>query len=253
MLFLFIFPYTILTLKLLVCFLAIQYSKRYLLYRLARREMAVEELQIIRLKKDFNKDGFRKILFILGVLIAAVVLLIATSLYLLLNVPAPVKFSTDNEWRIVKPVPVEKPYLAQSDLVQWVSDVLPKLFNYDFINYKSELQKNEQYFTGNGWKKFLGVLNTYAAYTLVDSAKLFITSNADGAPFVVNQGLLGGRYSWWMQMPVKINYSAGQIQTLDLQVLVVRVSTLDNLYGVEIENMLVLEKGKPVESQVVSQ
>lgn len=214
--------------------------------------MAVEESQVICLRRDFNRDGFRKILFILGVFIVVIILLTATSIYLLLDKPAPVKFSTDNEWRIVKPVPVEQPYLAQSDLIQWVSSALPGLFNYDFINYKDELQKNEHYFTENGWKKFLALLNGYAAYTKVANAKLFINGSAEGAPFILNQGLLEGRYSWWVQMPVNINYSGGYSQALDLQVLVVRVSTLDNLYGVAIENILIPNGEKSVESKVLS-
>jgi intracellular multiplication protein IcmL len=113
------------------------------------------------------------------------------------------------------------------------------------------LQSNQHYFTENGWKKFLVLLNDYAAYTAVTNAKLFVTSDPIGAPFILNQGLLNGKYSWWVQIPVNINYSNGYAQALDLQVLVVRVPTLNNLYGVAIENMIVANK-KPVETKVMS-
>jgi intracellular multiplication protein IcmL len=201
--------------------------------------MADEEQQTIRLRKDFYRDGFRKILFILGLFLIVIVLLIATAIYLFLDRPPPVEFSTDNEWRILLPVPLDKPYLPQADLIQWVSTVIPKLFNYDFISYKLQLEQNEQYFTENGWKTFLNLLNNYAAYTAVTSKKLFITTIPLGAPFVLNQGLLERKYSWWVQMPLNINYSNGFLQPLDLQVLVVRISTLNNLYGVAIDNILV--------------
>ncbi len=210
--------------------------------------MAVEELQTIYLRKDFNRDGFRKILFILGIFIVVILVLVATSIYLFLDKPAPVRFATDNEWRIVLPVPVDKPYLAQSDLIQWVSSALPGLFNYDFLNYKIQLQKNEHYFTENGWKIFLTMLSGYADYKAIQNAKLFITGVPTGAPFILNQGLLERKYSWWVQMPVNINYSGGYVQPLELQVLVVRVSTLNNLYGVAIDNILVAN-GKPAESK----
>ncbi len=210
--------------------------------------MAEEELQTVYLRKDFNRDGFRKILFIFGMLLVVIVILIATSIYLFLDKPAPVTFATDNEWRIVLPVPLDKPYLAQSDLIQWVSSALPGLFNYDFINYKIQLPKNEHYFTENGWKIFSTLLSGYADYTAIKNAKLFITGVPSGAPFILNQGLLERKYSWWVQMPVQINYSNGFVQALDLQVLVVRVSTLNNLYGVAIENILVAN-GKPAESK----
>ena len=65
--------------------------------------MADEEQQTIRLRKDFYRDGFRKILFILGLFLIVIVLLIATYLSFL-DRPPPVEFSTDNEWRILLPV-----------------------------------------------------------------------------------------------------------------------------------------------------
>lgn len=213
--------------------------------------MADDEQQTIYLRKDFYQDGFRKIFFILGMLIFTIVLLIATSVYLFLDKPPPVKFSTDNEWRILLPVPLDRPYLAQSDLIQWVSSVLPNLFNYDFVNYKVELQKNEHYFTENGWKAFLALLKSYADYTAITKSKLFVNGVPLGAPFILNQGLIERKYSWWVQMPVNINYSTRYTEALDLQVLVVRISTLNNLHGVAIDNIIVAN-GKPAESKGIS-
>ncbi len=207
--------------------------------------MIGEEQQTIYLRKDFNRDGFRKVLLILGVFILIIFALIATSIYLFFDKPPPIQFSTDNEWRIVPPVPLNQPYLSQPDLIQWVSTVVPGLFNYDFINYKGQLQKNEHYFTENGWKTFLTFLKGYADYAAVTNAKLFINGVPTGAPFILNQGLLDGKYSWWVQMPININYSGGYVQALDLQVLVVRMSTLNNLYGVSIDNVVAPSVEKP--------
>jgi hypothetical protein len=119
---------------------------------------------------------------------------------------------------------------------------VPTLFNYDFVNYKSELQDNAQYFTENGWKNFLELLNSSIPYVTIMSAKLFVNGTADGAPYVINEGLLAGRYSWWVQTSVNINYSSRYTQSLNLQVLVVRVPTLNNLYGVAIDNIISPDK-----------
>ncbi|MCE3238574.1 MAG: hypothetical protein K0R24_1555 [Gammaproteobacteria bacterium] len=202
---------------------------------------SVEGFQVVHLRSDFYCDGFRKILFALGIALLVTFLLIATVIYFLLDKPSPVNFSTDNEWRIVKPVPVDQPYLSTPDLIQWVSRV-PTLFNYDFVNYKSELQDNAQYFTENGWKKFLELLNSAIPYATIMNAKLFVNGTAEGAPYVINEGLLAGRYSWWVQTSVNINYSSRYTQSLNLQVLVVRVPTLNNLYGVAIDNIISPDK-----------
>lgn len=209
--------------------------------------MAEEELQIIRLRDDFYRDGFYKALAVLLALFAILFLLVMTSLYLFFTKPSPVGFSADNEWRILPPVPVNQPYLKAPDLIQWVANVMPTVFNYGYLNYAETLKGNAPYFTDNGWKKFLEFVNTYADYNSINSSKVFINATPSGAPFILNSGLLEGRYAWWVQIPLNIIYSgASQTKTVSVvfQVLVVRIPTINNLYGVAIENMVVPKSAK---------
>lgn len=203
--------------------------------------MAGEELQIVRLKDDFYRDGFYKALTALVIIGIAIASLIALCLYLYLAKPAPVYFIADNEWRIVSPVPLNKPYLKQADMVQWVSEVIPATLTYDFVYYTKQLKAASENFTPAGWQKMLLQLNSFFNPTTIQDSKIFVRSSPAGAPFVVTQGLLDGRYAWWVQIPIKFDYKvlgAGWRSTsFDLQVLVVRVSTYDNLNGVRIENV----------------
>lgn len=208
--------------------------------------MAGEEVQVVRLRNDFYRDGFYKVLLALAILIMAIVLLTLLSVYLFLFKPPPVNFKADNEWRLLPPVPLDQPYLTTPDLIQWVTEALPASFNYDFINYTSQLKDKAQYFTPNGWKKFLDQINTYANYNDIQTQKLFLNASAAGAPFVLNQGLLEGKYGWWVQMPIiirVISIDKNYPQHLVIQALVVRVPTLNNLDGVGIDNIIV-SKGK---------
>lgn len=204
--------------------------------------MAGEELQVVRLRDDFYRDGFYKVLIALVTMMTAIGFLIALSLYLYLAKPAPVNFSADNEWRLLPPIPVDQVYLNPADLVQWVSETLPSAFTFDFVNYTRQLKEKAQYFTPNGWKKYLDHVNVYANYNSIDKAKQFLNSNPTGAPTITNQGLLNGRYAWWVQMPMDLNYITAERKytvSIVLQVLVVRVPTLNNLYGVGIDNMVI--------------
>ena len=81
--------------------------------------MAEEELQLVNLRDDFYRDGFYKALTAFVVLLVAILLLIAAVLYLQLSKPAPVFFSTGDEYRTVAPVPVNQSYLTLPDLLQW--------------------------------------------------------------------------------------------------------------------------------------
>jgi intracellular multiplication protein IcmL len=206
--------------------------------------MAVEELEIIRLKNDFYKDGFYKVLIAFGLILLAILASISVSLYLFFSKPKPVVFSVDSEWRVLPPVPVDQPYVRTPDLLQWVSEVLSSAFTYDFVHYQDQLKNQARYFTDNGWKAYLGHLNEYANATTIQNSTLFISSSAGGAPFIVNQGLLQGRYSWWVQMPINLSYSGGSLQPLTIQVLVVRVPTLNNLSGMAIDNMIITRNGR---------
>jgi hypothetical protein len=86
-------------------------------------------------------------------------------------------------------------------------------------------------------------LNIYANYNNVQSGKLFVRASPSGAPSLVNEGLLSGRYAWLVTMPITVSYSGYKPpgpRDLQLQVTVVRVSTLNNLTGVGIDNVVVV-------------
>lgn len=197
----------------------------------------------MELQDDYYRDSFGKVVLIIVGIVFGIVLLALLSLYLYLDKPKPITFVVDNEWRVQPPVPLDQPYLSEPDLLQWASDVLPKAFNYDFNHYNDQLKFASQYFTADGWKIFLNQLNIYANYNTVQTNKLFINAKPAAAPYLLNKGLLSGRFGWWIQMPIVLKY-AGLNPTPDknltLQLLVVRVSTLNNLMGVGIDNVLVV-------------
>lgn len=209
---------------------------------------AGDELQLVTLRDDFYRDGYYKALIAVGIMLVAIALLASVSLYLQLSKPAPVVFATGDEFRTLIPVPVNKTYVSAPDLIQWVSDVLPKSFKFDFINYNLQLKNVSQYFTVNGWKTYLDLVKIYADYNVVTAGKLFISAIPAGAPFILNQGLLPeGVYGWLVQMPITLSsrsVSKGPDQTLVLQALVVRISTLNNLSGIAIDK-LTLAKAPP--------
>jgi intracellular multiplication protein IcmL len=205
-------------------------------------DMTFEESRTIEIKNDFYRDSLGKVLLIILSLVLAATLLTGLVLFMYFNKPAPISFTVGNEWRVKDPVPLNDAYLPTPDLLQWTSDVLRQIFVFDFNHYSDQLKSASQYFTPTGWAAFLNHLNIYANYNNVQNGKLFINAIPEGAPFILNQGLLSGRYGWWVQMPVKLNYE-GLTRlpsvTLTLQLLLVRIPTDNNLSGVGIDNIIV--------------
>lgn len=203
--------------------------------------MADEAAEVVRIQDHFYRDGFNKTLIAFGVLSAAIVLLLSTSIYLVVTKPAPVVFATGKDWRMLPPVSLDQPFLKTPDLLQWVSEMVGDIFTFDFIRYANQLNSYKHFFTDAGWKKFQELLNVRINSEMVQSRKWFVSASAAGAPFVLKQGVLLGKYSWWVQIPLKINYSGStgsNSVALTVQFLVVRAGTLDDINGVIIDDIV---------------
>jgi len=207
-----------------------------------QQEQAQTELVTLALRDDFYRDGYRKVVTLLIMVIFSILFMSGISLWLVFSKPAPVSFYTDEEWRLLPPIPVNRPWIATPDLIQWVSDAIPAVFTVDFVNFSAQTAAAARYFTPEGYRKFLQAINQYANPVTLKNEKLFVNSDAAGAPFIINQGLLQGVYGWWIQMPLNLSYSSaekGSTLPLAVQVLVTRVPTQDDLKGIRIANMIV--------------
>jgi len=206
--------------------------------------MSDEELQSSRFVDDYCRDGAVLLVLSFLILLFSLCVLLGISIWLIVDKPQPVQFKTDNEWRVLPPVPINEPYISTPNLIQWVSDTLPSLFTLDFVNYAAQMNVAATAFVGDGWTKFQRALQNYAAPAVVQNGKLFVTATAGGAPFVTNQGMIQGSYGWWIQMPLNLSYSSankGATRSLIVKVMVVRVPTLDDLKGIKIEDIIVSE------------
>jgi intracellular multiplication protein IcmL len=205
--------------------------------------MAEENGGIVKLHDDFYRDGFEKVVLAISGIVLSLLVLVGISIYLHVVKPGAVIFPTQDEWRILPPVPVDQAYLTDAEVLQWVGTTMPKLFNFEFNKYNTQLASYRHYFTDDGWKVFLNQLNIYVNYNTVQDSKLFVSAAPGLAPYVVQQGMLTGRHAWLVQMPIDINYSNQKkswTDSITLQVLIVRTPTIDSLTGVAIDNVIVL-------------
>lgn len=203
--------------------------------------MAEEEKKHIELRDDFYRDSFGKVIFIIISIVAAILLLTMLAIFIHIKKPIPVTFSVYGDRRVQKDVAVSDAYLSIPEVLQWVANAFPKAFTIDFNFYNDQLKEYQKYFTHDGWKSFLDQLNIYANYNTVQSRKLFIRASPDAAPSILNQGLLAGKYGWWIQMAVDINYAGANPpvnKTETFHILVVRVPTWNNLSGLGIDKVL---------------
>lgn len=207
--------------------------------------MAEEEFTIVTIEDNYYRDCFSRVLFIIGCLVASIVALVAISLYIVFTEPPPVTFKVAEDWRILAPVDIQEPYLSEGDILQWIADVVPRLFDVDFLHIDDQLTQLKPFFTDNGYQVFINQFNNNVDRDKLQTGKMFATDEITGAPVILNQGILSGRYAWWVQIPINISYAGMETipsSSIKLTLLVVRTETSNSLTGVAIDNVLV-EKG----------
>ncbi|HAU0286789.1 TPA: type IV secretion protein DotI [Legionella pneumophila] len=204
--------------------------------------MAEDALTVVALRNKFYKDSQRKV--ILALLIAIVVNVVLASLvvYMITHPPAPKYFATSINGRITPLFPLDEPNQSDSAVLQWANQAAIAAFTYNFVNYRDELQASSGFFTAEGWDQFLGALEQSNNLDAVKAKKLVVSAVATRAPIILQKGVLNGRYSWRVQMPISVTYQSASEFTQQNNVvtmLITRVSTLNSPRGIGISQFVV--------------
>lgn len=204
--------------------------------------MVEDALTAVTLRNQFYRDGQRKLVLCLGLslivnLIAGIILF-----YVITHPPQPKYFATSINGRITPLFPLNEPNQSDSAVLQWANQAAIAAFTYNFVNYRDELQASSGFFTADGWQQFLAALGQSNNLDAVKAKKLIVSAVATRAPIILQKGLLNGRYSWRIQMPILVTYqSASEFsqQNNVVTLLVTRVSTLNSPRGIGIAQFVV--------------
>lgn len=204
--------------------------------------MAEDGLIAVTLRNNFYRDSVRKI--VIGLIVSLLVnfLLGWILFYIIRNPPSPKYFATSISGRITPLFPLNEPNQSDSSILQWANQAAVAAFTYNFVNYRSELQASSNFFTAEGWQQFLTALEQSNNLDAVKAKKLIVSAVATRAPIILQKGLLNGRYSWRVQMPILVTYqSASEFsqQNNVVTMLITRVSTLNSPRGIGIAQFVV--------------
>ena len=204
--------------------------------------MAEDPIQVVQLRNDFYRDNYRKVVGALLLSAFIILLLGGAIVYIITHPPAPQYFATSVDGRITPLIPLAQPNLSNAAILQWANEAAISSYTYNFVNYRKALQDASQYFTPEGWQAFLSALKSSNNLDAVTAKKLIVTAVATGAPVIQEQGVLLGRYTWRVQMPMLVSYqSANQVsqQNVMVNMLITRISTLSSARGIGIAQFVV--------------
>lgn len=203
--------------------------------------MAYDALEVVKLRNDFYRDSYRKLVILLMGAMLSIVGLVIAIIMIVYARPAPTYFATTESGRIIPLIPLDQPNLTDNAVLQWATQAVTTVFTYNFINYRSVLQSSRQYFTAEGWRQFLLALQSSRNLSMVTSKKLMLSAVVSSAPVVLNEYLLDGKYTWKVQIPISVTYQSLSETAHDsfiISLTIERISTLDSISGVGISSFV---------------
>lgn len=207
--------------------------------------MADDALELVKLRNNFYRDNYRRLVGVLLLLIMINLGLIVAIAYLITHRPAPQYFATSADGRITPLYALNQPVVTSAELLQWANQAVTEAYSYSFVNYRKQLQDASQYFTAEGWNQYQEALKASRNLETVIAKKFVVTAAATGAPVITDQGIIQGRYAWRINIPLVVTYenTAERIQQpVVVTILVIRVSNLDIPKGIAIAQFYASEK-----------
>lgn len=201
-----------------------------------------DALTAVNVRNNYYRSGQRRITIILLISLVSNFLLASLLNYIVSNPPKPKYFPISLNGRITPIFPLDQPNQADDSVLQWAGQASIAAFSYNYVNYRQELQASSGFFTANGWQNFLSALEESNNLDAVKAKKLIVSADAQSPPVILKKGLLNGRYSWRIQLPVIVTYQSAteySQQTNMVTMLVTRVSTLNAPRGIGIAQFVV--------------
>ena len=185
-------------------------------------------LAAVLLRNDFYKDQLRIARFAMYLLFFVNICLGYGVYYKITHPAEPQFFPATENGQLFKAHPLYDPVLDDAYVEQWASQSLRESFSLDYLHWKTQLTTASYNFTTSGWHYFLDAFKQNNNLSSIEANKMVCDINLTGSPNIIAKGVLNGKYSWKIQVPVELVFS-GKImitQTAMVTMLVQRANVV---------------------------
>ncbi|MEJ0061946.1 MAG: DotI/IcmL family type IV secretion protein [Alphaproteobacteria bacterium] len=178
-------------------------------------------------------QGYIVIILSVGFLVAAP-LLQPTQIYYVRRIGEPI----GNE-KLLDPLPL--PNLTTAAILSWSTTTVTELMTYNFANYNQRISMFADRFLPESWGLYVAALAQADTINKFKERQLVLTAAPAEPPVMASEGINEEtqEYEWKVQVPVILRYSTNNNKGVNSRTIVmltlVRVSTLDNPYGIAIK------------------
>ena len=208
--------------------------------------MAVEDaLKTVVLRNNFYRDNYRRVVITLLLMVLVNIGILGVLAWNVTHPRPPAYFATTPDGKILPLIPLRQPMVSQAELLSWTTQVAVSVYNFSFVNWRKQLQDAAANFSPEGWQSYQNALKKSRNLETVISKKLVVTAVPTGAPVILNQGVIRGRYSWKVNMPMLVTYQSASTtfqQPVTVTLLVSRIPVLNNPKGIAVVSFFVAQQ-----------
>ncbi|HJN37780.1 MAG TPA: type IVB secretion system apparatus protein IcmL/DotI [Gammaproteobacteria bacterium] len=203
--------------------------------------MSEDGIAIVQMRKEFYRDSYRRLVFVVLLQLIIIVSLVVFLHKLYHDKPTPQYFATASDGRIIPVAQLNQPQYSDSVVLQWAAEVARKSYTYNFVNFPTQFQSLSQNFTPDGWTTFKKAMESSNNIEAIKKGKMIVSSETTGAPTIVQKGLIRGRYSWKVNVPILVRYQNNKrdfTQALEISVLIQRMSLVESPRGIGVDQFI---------------
>lgn len=166
-----------------------------------------DALILVQLRNEFYRKKFYAVLGVYILSLIVVVILACALVYVVRHPTKPLYFVVDDVGRLVKDVPLDTANMPLPEIEKWVMEAVENTYSYDYINYRTQLQEAQKYFSERGWREYMEGLRTSNNLLALTERKLVVIAKVVGKPKLLTEGYLPGNIRVWrFEIPVLVTY-----------------------------------------------
>lgn len=171
-----------------------------------RTPKSTNAMALIFLRQIFYLQQLRLTLGAVLLNLLLILVLLGMLVYFLKHPVRPIYFATDKVGRLMVEPPLNEPNMSLADVSTWAVNAVQTAYSYDFMNYRSQLQNSQKYFTDFGWRQYMKGLQQSNNLLALLEHKMIVVAKVVATPKLLIQGILGNRYAWKFSMPMLVTY-----------------------------------------------
>ena len=150
--------------------------------------------------------GYTVLLFAFVFSLVISMVFIALNYYQFSHRPQPRYAATTPNGQVIPIETVDSAIQTPEQLLDWAQRAIIASNTFGFSDYPQQLAKAARYYSPDGWDAFYQMLQQSGALQQVIANKINTRAVATGAPRMVDQSEINGRWLFLIQMPIMVQY-----------------------------------------------